>query len=50
MDRVLVSWSIPNMITVWLMLLVGLFVLAALSQVVMKATGNSGAANNAGGY
>lgn len=51
MEGTLISWNVPNLITIWLMLFLGLFVLAFLAQwfVNRKATQAAGA-NNAGGY
>ena len=39
MDRVLLSWNIPNWITVVLMAAAGYFVLALVSQLVLNKSG-----------
>lgn len=53
MDRTIISWNIPNMITIWLML-IGLVLLYAVgAQVAVRAGwagGGSTTANNSGGY
>lgn len=52
MDRVLISWSVPNLITIWLMLFFGLFLLALISQYAMKglSLGGGDASDSTGGY
>ena len=59
MDRVLISWSIPNLITINLMAWLGLLAMIALYQLAIRGKGSSGTdqgggggddANNAGGY
>ena len=51
MEKTLISWSVPNMITIWLMLAIGFLVLTLAIQFGMKWTSNSASpANNAGGY
>lgn len=41
MDRTLISWNIPNWITVLLMAAAGYLVLAGLSQVIAFRSGGS---------
>lgn len=51
MEGTLISWNIPNLITIWLMLFLGLFVLAFLAQWFVNRKSNEAAgANNTGGY
>lgn len=55
MDRTLISWSVPNMITIWLMLAIGFIVFAFASQFGLKWIGGGGGGSSApaettGGY
>jgi hypothetical protein len=53
MERSLLTWSIPNMITIWLMLIGLVLVYALGAQVAIRAgwiKSGSVTANNAGGY
>lgn len=56
MEKTLITWSVPNMVTIWLMLAIGFLVLALISQAAMKWGGNlpwikqPQVANNAPGY
>lgn len=51
MDKTLISWSVPNMITIWLMLAIGFLIFTFAAQVGMKFVGGSApSANNDGGY
>lgn len=50
MEKTLISWSVPNMITIWLMLFLGFAVLSICIQLGMKFTGGNAPANNSGGY
>lgn len=54
MDKTLISWTVPNMVTIWLMLAIGFLVLSLVAQLGMNFLGGgtqpSAAANNAGGY
>jgi hypothetical protein len=54
MERTFISWSPENIITIWLMLAVGLFVFAIGTQFAKKygllGGGSSAPANNTGGY
>lgn len=54
MERSLLTWSIPNMITIWLMLIALVVVYALGAQAAMSFGWISGSsstvANNAGGY
>ena len=36
MDRTLISWSVPNMITIWLMLAIGFLIVSLAVQFGMK--------------
>jgi hypothetical protein len=49
MERTMLSWNIPNWITVFLMAAAGYAILGALRQVTMKANGG-GVAPSLGGY
>jgi len=53
MDKTLISWSVPNMITIWLMLAIGFLIFTFAAQFGMKALGgSSGGSDQAqgGGY
>lgn len=52
MDRTLISWSVPNMITIWLMFFIGFLALGLASQLITKRAGSSnvGPADNSTGY
>ncbi len=52
MDKALISWSVPNMITIWLMLAIGFLVFTFAAQFGMKALGgdSSAPADQGGGY
>lgn len=51
MERTLISWNVPNLITVPLMAFLGFLLAALIWQGVQKFTGSAGpTANNAGGY
>lgn len=53
MERQLISWSVPNMITIWLMMIGLVVIYAVAAQVAMRAgwlRGGSSTANNSGGY
>ena len=53
MERSLITWSVPNMITIWLMFLGLLVIYAVGAQVAMRAgwvSGGNTSANSAGGY
>jgi len=39
MDRTLISWNIPNIITIWLMAAIGFLIVGLLAQLAMKAMG-----------
>lgn len=50
MDRSLLGWNVPNMITVWLMLILLLVVYGLIAQFALKwFGGNSSSALNDGG-
>jgi len=52
MERTLITWSVPNMITIWLMLFIGFLALALVAQVGMRLSASKGSApaDNSGGY
>lgn len=51
MEGTLISWNVPNLITIWLMLFIGLFLLAVAGQFYVKrSSSGTQTANNAGGY
>lgn len=53
MERSLISWNIPNLITVPLMAILGWLLLVVVWQLVMKMWGGNGGPNGAsteGGY
>lgn len=51
MDRTLISWNVPNLITVPLMAALGFLIVAVAAQFVMKWTGGGEQpANNSTGY
>ena len=52
MERTLISWNVPNLITVPLMAALGFLIVAVAAQLFMQFTGNNGGgtANNAGGF
>jgi len=49
-DRTLISWNLPNMITVPLMAFGAFLIVGVIWQVVQKYTGGSAPSNNSGGY
>lgn len=51
MEKTLISWNAPNVLTIWLMLAIGLTVFALVAQYIPNPWGGASAtANNAGGY
>jgi hypothetical protein len=50
MEKTLISWSVPNMITIWLMLAIGFLILSLAVQFGMKWTAPAAVASTAGGY
>jgi hypothetical protein len=51
MERTMISWNLPNWITVMLMAAAGYAVIAAVRQVMMHSTGQSGTPTSSlGGY
>lgn len=51
MDKTLISWSVPNMITIWLMLAIGFLIFTFAAQFSMKALGGSSdPVQQGGGY
>jgi hypothetical protein len=53
MERTLISWNVPNMVTVPLMAFVGFLILAVIVQLGLKIKGSNSAGNEAstaGGY
>lgn len=50
MDRTLISWNLPNMITVPLMAILGWFVLGLIWQIAIKAVPDNSTSQGSGGY
>lgn len=55
MERAMIAWNVPNIITIWLMAAIGFLVVGVISQLLLKgvASAKSGVndGNNAvGGY
>lgn len=51
MERVLISWTVPNVITVWLMVFFGFLLFTLTTQFILGRKGGANSvANNAGGY
>jgi hypothetical protein len=50
MERTIISWSVPNLITIWLMLAIGFLALSLGVQFAMRFGAGNGPANNSGGY
>lgn len=50
MERTIISWNIPNIITIWLMAAIGFLVVGIGSQFVLKHFGGDAPANNSTGY
>ncbi len=51
MERTLISWNVPNLITVPLMAFAGFVAVAVIWQLVMRMRGGGGGeASTAGGY
>lgn len=50
MERTLISWNLPNWITIVLMATAGYLLFGLASQFIIGASGNTTAANNSGGY
>lgn len=51
MERTIISWNIPNWITIFLMAAAGYAVLGVIRQVMMKGQGmTSGVVPSTGGY
>lgn len=51
MEKTLLTWSVPNMITIWLMLIALVMFYAVVAQGARKfLPSKSTAANNSGGY
>lgn len=51
MERTLISWNVPNLITVPLMAFLGFLLASVVWQTYLKfATSQNSSANNAGGY
>jgi hypothetical protein len=47
MERTLLSWSIPNIISVWLMAAVGFLIAGIIWQLVLRAQGGGGGGGQA---
>lgn len=39
MDRTLITWSVPNIVSIWLMAAVGFLVAGLIAQLIIKYTG-----------
>lgn len=50
MERTLISWNVPNLITVPLMAFLGFLLVAIFWQLFRKARGAAGAQDAASGY
>lgn len=51
MDRTLISFNVPNLITIWLMAFLGFVIIGLIAQGLSRMTGgNALSANNEGGY
>lgn len=50
MERTLITWNVPNLITVPLMAFLGFALAGLLWQTYLKFSGSNTSANNAGGY
>lgn len=50
MERTLIAWNVPNLITVPLMAFLGFLAAGVIWQLYLSTMGGSGAANNSGGY
>lgn len=51
MEKTLISWNVPNLITIWLMLAIGFLVFAVGSQFALKwARPANDTSNGSGGY
>ncbi len=49
MDRTLIAWNVPNLITIPLMAFLGFLVVSVIWQLVVQMNGGQ-TANNSGGY
>jgi hypothetical protein len=50
-EKTIISWNVPNVITIWLMLFLGLILFAAGSQAAMSFLGGkSKQSETSGGY
>lgn len=51
MERTLISWNVPNIVTIWLMAAIGFLVVGLAAQLFLKWTGsNDGVQANGAGY
>jgi hypothetical protein len=50
MQRALIAWNIPNMITIPLMAFIGFLIAGVIWQLVMKAQAGTGNTSAAGSY
>lgn len=53
MDRTLISWNVPNMITIPLMAFLGFLLVAIIPQIYFKVSGGGSGSNlqtTSGGY
>lgn len=42
MERTLITWTIPNLVTVWLMAAIGFLLIALVAQLIVRRTGSGG--------
>lgn len=42
MERTLITWSVPNIVSIWLMAAVGFLVAGLIAQLIVKYTGGGG--------
>jgi len=49
MEKTLITWTVPNMITIWIMLAVGFMLLALIGQGIQQLGGNSSAPSPSSG-
>lgn len=50
MERTIISWNVPNIITIWLMAAIGFLVVGIGSQFLLKHLAPEAPANNSTGY
>lgn len=50
MDRSLITWNVPNIVSVWLMAAVGFLVVGIAAQFLMGKSGQSDGTDTGGGF